>query len=126
MYKRPYVVLGLLKPFISLFSFFFGLGPCLPAFIQVTFITIIGLIPSLGLSAKWRSVFYWILTSTLDLDWLCPDLIIVDLSDQSCPPSLVTRKIGFLMLTSLTEVSPPPSSLFLIFILSWDFHLPGL
>src|SRR6266540_919869 len=72
--------LGALRPFISLFSFSFGLGPCFLTFVHITFITISELIPSLGLLAKWRSVFYWILISTLDLDWLCPDLVIIDLS----------------------------------------------
>src|SRR6266540_2630141 len=66
---------------------FLGLGSCFPAFIRTAFAVISRLIPSLGPLAKWRSVFYWILTSTLDLNWLCPDLVIIDLSRSVVPSS---------------------------------------
>src|SRR6266540_5145522 len=64
-----------------------GLDSCLPAFIRIAFAIISKLIPSLGPLAKWRSVFYWILSSTLDLDWLCSNLVIVDLSRSFVPSS---------------------------------------
>src|SRR6266542_1788351 len=75
--------LGALRPFIQNFSFLFfsGLGSCLPVFFCIAFAIINRLIPSLGPLAKWRPVFYWMLiNSTLDLGWLCPDLVIIDLS----------------------------------------------
>src|SRR6266498_3100494 len=78
--------LGALRPFILVFSFS-GLGFCFPVFVHVTFVIVSGLIPSLGPLAKWRSVFYWILSGTLDLDWLCPDLVIIDLSRSVVPSS---------------------------------------
>src|SRR6266498_3340366 len=100
------------------------LGSCFPVFVYIAFAIINRLIPSLGPLVKWRSVFYWILISTLDLDWLCPNLVIIDLYDQSCPPPLMAGKIGFLIHIPLTGISPPSTSLFLDFYLSWDFHPP--
>src|SRR6266540_350410 len=85
---------GALRPFILIFSFS-GLGSCLSTFICIAFTIINRLIPSLGPLAKWRSVFYWILASTLDLDWLCPDLVIIDLSRSVMPSSSNGEKNRF-------------------------------
>src|SRR6266498_1428945 len=98
------------------------LGSSFSVFVHIAFAIINRLIPSLGPLAKWRSVFYWILIGTLDLDWLCPDLVIIDLYDRSCPPPLMAGKIGFLIHIPLTGISSPSSSLFFtIFIFLGTF-----